>query len=225
MSSRKSSAKDAVAYRDIKNMLFQRKLPPGQKIIYRDLEETLGMSKTPIICALARLENEGLVVSHQNRGFYVRELSARELQQMYDLRIRLEEIAIDYAVADGPPREIRRLKAAFDAYLAYQPKLYDAKLFTLDSGFHKTIAVLGGNDFLVKMLEQFYLTAWVSVNVMLFTPLVDRFRTEHGAIYDAIARGDGKSAKTILRKHLEAARTAVAAASADLVEIDSFSST
>ena len=69
------------------------------------------MSKTPIICALARLENEGLVVSHQNRGFYVRELSARELQQMYDLRIRLEEIAIDYAVADGPPREIRRLKA------------------------------------------------------------------------------------------------------------------
>ena len=142
-----------------------------------------------------------------------------------DLRIRLEEIAIDYAVADGPPREIRRLKAAFDAYLAYQPKLYDAKLFTLDSGFHKTIAVLGGNDFLVKMLEQFYLTAWMSVNVMLFTPLVDRFRTEHRAIYDAIARGDGKTAKTILRKHLEAARTAVAAASTDLVEIDIFSST
>lgn len=223
MTTPRQPSKDAVAYRDIRNLLFQRKLPPGQKIIYRDLEETLGMSKTPIICALARLEQEGLVVSHQNRGFYVRELGAKEVQQMYDLRVRLEDIAIDYALENGPPKNIGRLERAHDAYLAYKPAVYDAKLFKLDSEFHAAIAALGKNEFLVKMLEQFYLTGWVSVNVVVFTPFIDRFRADHRDLFRAIKKGDRKSAKAILRRHLETAQESVAASSTDQIEIDTFS--
>ena len=85
MKKQSSLSKDAQAYHLIKEALFDRKLSPGLKIIYRDLEEMFGMSKTPIINALVRMEQEGLVVSHRNRGFYVRELKAREIVQMYDL--------------------------------------------------------------------------------------------------------------------------------------------
>ena len=214
-------SKDTVAYREITNLLFQGKLPPGQKIIYRDLEETLGMSKTPIITALTRLEQEGLVVSHQNRGFTVRVLSARQVKQMYDLRVRLEEIAIDYACADGPPRDISKLEAALEQYLAYKPAVYDARMFKLDSAFHTAIAVLGGNDFLVKMLEQYYLTGWVSVNVMVFTPMIDNFRADHRDLVRAIKQADRKSAKALLRRHLQRAQESIAATSPDDVETDS----
>ena len=224
MTAAKKPSKDAVAYRDIRNLLFQRKLPPGQKIIYRDLEETLGMSKTPIISALARLENEGLVVSHQNRGFYVRELTTAEVHQMYDLRVRLEEIAIDCALENGPPHNLERLKSALDAYVAYRSNIYDATFFKLDSKFHAAIAELSGNSFLVKILEQFYLTGWVSVNVAVFTPFIDQFKTDHRELFRAIEKGDRMAARAILRRHLGAALDCVTAASADLVEIDGFSS-
>jgi len=41
-------------------MIFQQKIGPGQKLIYRDLSEKLDMSKTPIMYALSRLEHEDL---------------------------------------------------------------------------------------------------------------------------------------------------------------------
>ncbi len=46
------------AYRLIRNMMLQQKLAPGQKLIYRDLSEKLNISKTPIMYALGRLEQE-----------------------------------------------------------------------------------------------------------------------------------------------------------------------
>ena len=92
MEERGTLSKDLLALQGVKELMFGRRLSPGQKIIYRDLEEMLGMSKTPIINALVRLEHEGLVISKKNRGFFVRELSATEVHQMYDLREKMEAI-------------------------------------------------------------------------------------------------------------------------------------
>lgn len=214
------NSKDILAYQEIKKLFFSRKLPPGQKIIYRDLEETLGMSKTPIIAALVRLEREGLVVSRQNRGYFVRQLTAEDVRQMYDLRERLEEIALDYALAKGVPKRLSGLKSALDAYVSYKARLYDAKRFKLDAEFHTAIARLGGNGFLVGVLEQFYLTAWVSVDVIVFTPFIDRFKADHRALYQAIKQGDRRAAKTIMRRHERTALSAVAASATDMAEED-----
>lgn len=218
----RAPAKDAAAYQAIKNLLFQRRLPPGQKIIYRDLEEMLGMSKTPIISALARLESEGLLVSHQNRGFSVREFSAEEIRQIYDLRIRMEWIAIDYAIENRTERTLQRFKAAHERYLAHTSTFYDGRLFQLDSGFHAGIAEMGGNHFLREMHEQFLLTAWVSVNVAAMTPLIDQFRTDHQGIFAAIEAGDRRAAKAVLKRHLTAAHDAIVAASYPNVELAPF---
>jgi DNA-binding GntR family transcriptional regulator len=214
------NSKDILAYEEIKKLFFGRKLPPGQKIIYRDLEETLGMSKTPIISALVRLEREGVVVSEQNRGYFVRQLTTEDVRQMYDLRERLEEIALDYALAKGTPQSLDCLKSALDAYISYTAQVYDAKRFKLDAEFHTAIARLGGNSFLVTALEQFYLTAWVSVNVVVFTPFIDRFKADHRALYRAIKQGDRKAAKIIMRRHERTAFSAVAASATDTVEDD-----
>lgn len=57
----------------------------------------LGVSKIPLREALARLEQEGLVLSQANRGFFVRPLSAGEAEEVYELRIRLEPEAMALA--------------------------------------------------------------------------------------------------------------------------------
>ena len=56
------------AFRRIKQLILNQEVIPGQKLVYDDLAKRLKMSRTPIINALNRLEQLGLVVSESNRG-------------------------------------------------------------------------------------------------------------------------------------------------------------
>lgn len=197
--------KDHEALVGIKDMLFNHRLNPGQKIIYHDLENALGMSKTPIINALSRLEQEGLVVYQKNRGYFVRQLTSRDVNQMYDLRTRLEAVAIDYAVLNGDKAGLTQLKQALENYVSYRSEVYDPQLFQLDIGFHVGIARMGQNEFLTNMLINFYETAWVGLRVTFLTSQLDEFRSDHRCIFEAIAKEDAKSAKRIAKKHWEKA--------------------
>jgi DNA-binding GntR family transcriptional regulator len=201
MNKRSKLSKDTQVYNLIKEALLDRKLSPGQKILYRDLEEMFGMSKTPIINALVRLEQEGLVISHRNRGFYVREHKVKEIVQMYDLRVRLEEIAIDYAIDNGHEKDLLHLKKTLNDYLAYPFELYDAQRFKLDTAFHCAIAQMGENPFLISMLSQFYQCVWTGLNIVLLSPFIPSFKQDHEMLYQAIERKDRIEAKRIMKLH------------------------
>lgn len=209
MSSAPSMSKDHQALLGIKRMLYNHKLSPGQKIIYHELAKSLGMSKTPIINALNRLEIEGLVVYHVNRGYFVRQLTAEEVVQMYKLRDELEAIAIDFAVQDGDEEGLAQLKKAHDAYLDYPSEFYDSKRFQLDIAFHLAIAKMGKNDFLTDMLVNFYETAWVGLQVTYLTPQIQNFRDFHQELYEAIKSKDSRKAKQIAKRHWRAALNCV----------------
>lgn len=202
-------SKDHEALAGIKRMLFAHRLSPGQKIIYRDLEDALGMSKTPIINALSRLEQEGLVVYQQNRGYFVRQLTTDEVEQMYDLRVKLDAIAMDYAVQHVDKKGLAELKKALDAYLSYDGEAYDAHRFQLDIAFHLQIARIGNNTFLTNMLVNFYETAWVGLPVAFLTPRIPNFRQFHVEMFEAIKNKDRRLAKSVAKRHWDTALKAV----------------
>ncbi|MBI5966271.1 MAG: GntR family transcriptional regulator, partial [Deltaproteobacteria bacterium] len=74
------------AYKAIKAMISQYQLMPSQKITYIQLSEKLKMSKTPIINALHRLEQEEFVLSLPNRGFFVKEIDIEEVAELFKVR-------------------------------------------------------------------------------------------------------------------------------------------
>src|SRR3546814_1993346 len=65
------------------------------------LAAELGVSKIPVREALARLEQEGLLISHPNRGYLVRPMSAAEADEIYALRLALEPAAAAFAAEIG----------------------------------------------------------------------------------------------------------------------------
>jgi DNA-binding GntR family transcriptional regulator len=190
-------SKNFKAYNAIKELVAVHKLSPGQKLIYRDLEEALGMSKTPIINGLMRLEQEGLVVSKRNRGFFMREVSADEAEQIYD----------NYDSDD-----LNILEQKLNLYKNYSAPIYDRKRLELDTEFHMQIAKMGKNDFFTSMIKQFYENIYFSLNVVYLTSYIDNFKEEHELIFNAVKEGNLTEAKRVLRLHTRAARKLLVAA-------------
>lgn len=205
-------SKNVQAYKALKKLVAGQKLSPGQKLIYRDLEEELGMSKTPIINGLIRLEQEGFVVSKKNRGFFIKNFSAKEAEQIYDLREKLEEISIDYAIKKYDNKDLKMLEVKLDLYNNYSAPIYDRKRLELDTDFHMQIAKMGKNDFFTSMIKQFYENIYFSLNVVYLTSYVENFKDEHKLIFDAVKQRNLKEAKKILRFHTRAARKVLLAA-------------
>ena len=77
-------------FAEARERILSGRLPADTPIRQDALALELGVSKIPLREALARLESDGLVVSHPNRGFIVRPLSRADAEDVFDLRLRIE---------------------------------------------------------------------------------------------------------------------------------------
>ena len=80
------------AYQQIKGFILRSEIYPRQKIIIEDLSKQMGISRTPIREAMSRLVMEGYVHQVLNRGFFVREITVDEIEELYGAREALDHI-------------------------------------------------------------------------------------------------------------------------------------
>src|SRR6185437_16724681 len=74
----------------LRDAILQLRLPPGQRLVERDLAESSGASRTCVRAALQRLGSEGLVVRSPSGMLSVAAISPEEARQIYDVRAALE---------------------------------------------------------------------------------------------------------------------------------------
>jgi DNA-binding GntR family transcriptional regulator len=110
---------------EARERILSGRLPADAPIRQDALAMELGVSKIPLREALARLESEGLVASHPNRGFIVRPLSRADAEDVFDLRLRIEPNACvlgalkaDEAAHDAARAALAALNAALRNGLA-----------------------------------------------------------------------------------------------------------
>src|SRR6202021_2718893 len=87
----------SLAYKSIKEYILEGQVDENNRLTEEFLSGQLGISKSPIREALNRLEAEGLIRIEARRGAYVRQFSAKEIKDLYELREVLETHAIDAA--------------------------------------------------------------------------------------------------------------------------------
>ncbi len=194
-------AMDEFAYQKIWELIYNHRLIPGQKIVFRDLETLLKMSKTPILNALTRLKHDGIVVAVHNRGFYMKSWDAKDISQMFEVKTKVYDIAVDYVIRNSTAVQLERLKKAMNAYSRYKCNIYDIKKFKLDLDFHITLVKMGTNDYLTTLLEQQYGIQAYAMDLSLLTPYMTQFERDHIRIFHAIERGNAAEAKRLLRNH------------------------
>ena len=101
-----------LTYRSIKQNLLDGTLGELSRLTEESLATQLGISKSPVREALNRLEAEGLVCIEPRRGAYVRQFSAKEIRDLYELREILEVHSID--AANVTPKLLNDLSASIN---------------------------------------------------------------------------------------------------------------
>lgn len=187
---------------------------PGERMFEVTLSERLNVSRTPIRAALHSLAGEGLLTHIPNRGYYVREFSADDIMQAYEIRATLEGLAAKRAAQLGLQQEEREvIEAALrdgDALLS-KSKLAPTARSTyaeINVAFHSAIHRAAQSRMLNDMLRMSQQVAPSSHrNVIAFEHAdVRRRHDDHHRIYEAVLCRDGARAEMLMRDHVETVR-------------------
>lgn len=199
---------DHQVYHAIKLMIIERKLTPGTKIIQDKLAQELGVSRTPLVNALKKLEHEKLVAAIPRRGFFVRLFTRQEMVQIFELREVLEGLVARRAATQITDLQIPSLQRFFSEF-QQDEQLGDLKKYAHeDRHFHSFLIGVGGEGLLADILETYNILA-LSYQMIAQEGLVRTPRetlSEHLAIIDAISRRDPAEVEIRIRRHLQTSR-------------------
>jgi DNA-binding GntR family transcriptional regulator len=187
----------------VRDRILSGDVKPNAAIRQDALANELGISKIPLREALARLEQEGLVESHVNRGFFVRELNTAEAEEVYALRLKLEPDATATAAARATEAEH---KFASDV-LASVYQVTDevgGGVGAFNRSFHLALLRPSRQLITVNILERLHILSERYVRKHL-EPLGrdDRANEEHRAILEAWLARDVETVRTLTAAHIE----------------------
>lgn len=207
-------------YRKIKEMMFNYDIVPGQRLIFVDFAERLGVSRTPINNALHILASEGFLDFIPNQGYKVHEITKEEATHLYEIRELIELGAIEPA--------IKKLSTEKLKVLEKQRKLYEKSVleqitrgrFTLDQEFHVSYVQMAENPYLTDYFREVYQRIFLRHRIEgLPVGRAKEVVLEHKEIYTAINMRDAKRSKELIKRHIKAGRDYIFSAIFDQKDI------
>ena len=199
-SNRHRTAQDMVA-EGLRRGILGGDLQSGQPLRQEQIARDFEVSAVPVREALRQLAGEGLVTLSPNRGARVSEVSYEEAEEITEIRIALESLALKLSVPNMTEKDLRRAEEILDLWDAEE----DPATFTaLNWRFHAVLHEPAGRPRLTAMIRSLhasfdlyagrYSTAWMD--------LKSQAQQQHRQIVEACRRGDAEAATKILERHI-----------------------
>ena len=197
----------------IKERVIAWQYPPAHRLTEEALCREFNVSRSPVREALRVLATNGFVKRMPNRGYAVRQVSLREIEEIYEVRLALELYAIEALAARGAPQQaLAALRGTWESVRNTPENRKGEDLAELDTTFHESLAALIGNETLLKEMK--------AINERLFVfRMIDFGRADrvestcaqHLNILDRIEANDVEGARAAIRKNVEDGRNIVRA--------------
>jgi DNA-binding GntR family transcriptional regulator len=191
------------AYFAIRELIVTLELAPGSIVSERDLQERLGVGRTPVREALQRLEGERLIEVYPRRGIFVSSINVLDLAVLSEVRTVLEGFAARLAAERSTPDD-RAVTSALIAELSELSSSADERLLIdLDQRVHRHVYRCAHNPFLETTLDGYYvltLRIWF-LALERVSRLGDAVQ-EHRELLQAVHDGDPKRAEDAMRRHV-----------------------
>ncbi|MFG1941375.1 GntR family transcriptional regulator [Nonomuraea sp. NPDC048826] len=191
------------AYRAIRDAIVDGTLAPGERLNDADLVEWLGVSRTPVREALARLEQAGLVQTKPGRYTIVSPVDVRAVRNAQSVTAAMHELAVREALPGLPAAALDEMREA-NARFADALRREDVPgAIAADDDFHGVLVTACGNDALRDVLER-YTPVLRRLERLRFSSLSGRESVaQHERIIALCAAGDVAGAAAATRANWE----------------------
>jgi len=215
----KEASQSLKALLGIRDLIMSGRIAAGERLSEIPLAEQLGISRTPVRAALARLEQEGLLEKTRSGSYFARAFTIEEVMDALELRGVLEGTAARLAAERGAdPRKLSDILYVVDAIgraIEPGPAEMDFEAYVQGNDeFHRLLAGLAGSETIRREIERAVRLPFASPSAFLekqedvpvFRRSLVGAQEQHRAILEAIEKREGARAEAIAREHARLAR-------------------
>jgi DNA-binding GntR family transcriptional regulator len=192
----------------LRGKIIRGELAPGERINEAQIASDLGVSRSPLREALRVLENERLVASIPRKGSSVTDVSAKDLDEIYQMREMIEcyalELLVRKSTRDLPEvasciADPRTLTVPTESDSAENKMVYIEAL----AQFHLMLVKSSGNKRLFEFYQMIYsdINRYVFLNAFLLGAVAHRVE-DHYQTIELIKKGEYEKAKQIICSHI-----------------------
>jgi len=197
-------------YKIIKDKIIWHEIKMGERIIDKKLAEELGVSRSMVRQVLTILVKEELLIMIPRNGFYVREITRKEIEEIYNVRKTLEVYVTELAVPKISSRDISEAEEVFKKAKRDLEKDEVKSFIEADILLHKLLLDNCGNEPLRKMINEYN-------DKYAFYRVVDLSRIErakesyfeHYEIFEAVKEKKVQLSTELMAKHIENAKNII----------------
>ena len=190
-------------FKIIETQIVSGAIKPGERLVEIELAKNLGTSKSPVREALKKLEGEGIVRLIPRKGYLVRQIDRKSIEDFVDIMIVIEPAIARHALR----RKNGVVCKEIDEILHQMARTLKAKDYeayvALNDRFHGLFVNLTENEWFIKFFNALHKQADMLRSLSLHSR--DRFSRsieEHHAIAEAYKRGDEERLLEVVRHHI-----------------------
>jgi GntR family transcriptional regulator, carbon starvation induced regulator len=183
-------------------------LPPGSKLVVHQLAKQYGIGVTPLRDALGQLAGDGLVVMESQKGFRVASVSAEDLRDVCDIRLRIELLALDLAFERADRGWDRRIEEADKAFIRIRARIgentpINSEWEQTHRHLHMTLLSASDSPTLMRICSQVYDRIHRYRRLALPTKsYMGGVSSDHLEISRAAHQRDRALCRTLLERHI-----------------------
>jgi DNA-binding GntR family transcriptional regulator len=196
------SAKEKI-YRLLKKRIINMNFKPGDALSDRRLATGFSVSRTPVREALTLLQKENYVSQEANRGFFVKGVTLKDIEEMFQVREALEVASLRISALTPNERQLKKLEGMLEKHEKIIKNYKPEGKFLEDANFHKNLALMSGNKFLYKILEGIF--ERIQIVKQIESVLIERVKIaheQHNQIVECLSHRMYSKAEKILSHHI-----------------------
>jgi DNA-binding GntR family transcriptional regulator len=183
--------------------IFHRKYKAGDRIVESALARELGVSQASVREALRSLIAMGFLENEPFKGITVRSFSAKDLMEVYTVRIALETLAGQLAINRITDEEIAELENIVSEMIEASEKGDTQKRIHLNIAFHEKLVQTSGNKLILQLYNYMRFGTWsiLTGNLSEMDPI--QISARHKILIDALKSRDPEKIAKAIREHIE----------------------
>ncbi len=195
-------------YEYLSDSIIEGKIKPCEKLVEMDLCQQFGISRSPLRECFRILESEGLIVIYPRKGTFVRELTSKDIEDVFPVRSSLESLAAKLAVPNIGRKEIGIFNDLINKMEEALRNKDIRSFLRLNFTFHSVFIKASNNQILEKTLKNLGKGLWQRIAFLYYQspPGLDFSNNMHKEIVKVFQRKDVYSVQRLVEEHIEHAK-------------------